>query len=395
VRETRCDTVQAVLPESNPTTRRTARRLLGASPVRRALLGLTLSASLLLQAGTGLAQTDEEKAAARALATQGADALKQNHYAEALDLVSRAQAIVHAPTHLLMIARADVGLGKLVAAQEAYLKLIHEELAATAPAAFKNAQAVAKDELAAIEPKIGSLRIDVEGIGQKKVTVKLDEQMVPPALLGVFRPVDPGPHVISVFPVGQSPVKGTVDVHEAEKKEIKLTIPDAPASGVPLSAGDNPDVAKPVEAPQPPGRDTTTTSSGFMTPLRGAGIGVGAVGVAGVVVGSLFMAKGFSSQSAANAAAVAAGCTNGGLTCPNTPKVAAAKATINADDKDAANQKTIGAIGLAVGGAALVTGVVLIVIGKPKPAAAAAAPPPRASVTPWFSGTAGGLRGEF
>ncbi len=357
---------------------------------RRVAVSFSLAAALLSQAGASFAQTDEEKAAARALATQGADELKQNHFAQALDLVTRAQQLVHAPTHLLMIARAQVGLGKLVAAQESYLKLTREELAPTAPAAFRNAQIAARDELAAIEPRIGSLRIVLEGVGQKSVTVKLDEQPVPPVLLGVYRPIDPGPHVVTVLPAGQSPMKGAVDVHEGEKKEIKLAVPDAPPGAVPVGPVASPDAAKPLDTTQPP-RDTTPP--GFFTPLRGAGIGVGAVGIVGLVVGGVFFAKSGSTQSEANADATSklGGCsTSNPSDCSkSTPaQVAYISHTVTPLDQSAASQKTIGSLGVAVGGAALVTGVVLIVVGKPKPANAA-------GIEPWFGGSAGGLRGTF
>ena len=376
---------RTVLPESSSLTSRSR-----FSRWSRATLALALSAGLLLQAGTSFAQSDEEKAAARALATQGAEALKNGKFAEATDLVSRAEAIVHAPTHLLMIARAHVGVGKLVAAQETYLKLLREDLAPSAPAAFKNAQAAAKDELAALEPKIASLRIIVDGAAQKKATVKLDDQPVPVALLNVFRPVDPGSHVVSVYAPGASPVKGSVDLREGEKKEIKLNVPDAAAGGVPVSATDNPDAGKAGPradaGPPPPARDS---GPGFFTPLRAAGVGVAAVGVVGIAVGAVFLSKGASTQSQADAKAVMLGCTDGGATC-NTSLMSAVTAQVTPLDKTAAQDKTIGAAGVAVGAAALATGVVLIVIGKP-----AGGTSPRASVVPWFSGTAGGLRGEF
>src|SRR6185436_9178917 len=95
-----------------------------------------LATHLLLPLGSAQAQTDEDKAAARALATQAAQAFSAGKHAEAIDLVTRAEAIVHAPTHLLLMARAQVGLGKLVAAKETYLKILREELAANASPAF-------------------------------------------------------------------------------------------------------------------------------------------------------------------------------------------------------------------------------------------------------------------
>jgi hypothetical protein len=334
-----------------------------------------------------VAATAEDKAAARALATQGAKALEDKRFSEAIDLVSRAEAILHAPTHLLMIARAQVGIGKLVAAQETFLKLTREELSATAPAAFKNAQTTGKEELAAIEPKIGALRIIVDGAVQKKATVKLDDVVVPPALLGVFRPIDPGHHVIAVFPMGGSPVRSTVDLADAEKREVKLSIPDVPpSSGVPVNAADNPDAGKGTgKGQQPPPK----TSGGFFTPLRGVGLGLGVVGIAGVAVGSVFLAKGFSAASASSSLSKMICLPPSYTMCPNgTP---AQVSQLKSDDSTASSSKTLGAVLVPIGGAALVAGVALIVIGKPKPPAATSS----VQITPWFSGTGGGFRGSF
>jgi hypothetical protein len=360
---------------------------------RRAALGLLLCGSILLPAATSFAQaSDEDKAAARALATQGSDALKGNRYAEALDLVTRAEAIVHAPTHLLMIARSHAGLGKLVAAQETYLKLLREELSANAPPAFKNAQISAREELAAIEPRIGALRILVDGnaLAAKKATVKLDDVAVPPALLGVFRPIDPGAHVVTILVPGLNPTRQSIDLGPAQKLDIRPVIPDGPApAGVPVNVADNPDAGHPQGpgSPQPPdGR-----GGGFFSPLRGVGIGLGVVGVAGIAVGALFVAKGFASQSQANTDAMNAFCLPPSYT--NCPIATPTQATqIHSEDVNAANQKTIGVILLPIGVAALGAGAALLVVGKPKPAGPSGA---GATVTPWFAGTSGGLRGSF
>jgi hypothetical protein len=165
----------------------------------------------------------------------------------------------HAPTHLLLIARSQVGLGRLVAAKETYLKLTREELSASAPAAFKRAQQEGKDEMTALDARIASLRIAVEGGGQQKFTVKMDDQPVSPALLGVYRPVDPGKHDIVIYPVGQGPVKGTIELKDGEKKELKLTIPDVIPGGVPVSSIDNPDAPPRQDA----GKDSSEKTPGF------------------------------------------------------------------------------------------------------------------------------------
>jgi hypothetical protein len=349
------------------------------SSKRSRFAAAALALSLLLPAGRAAAQSDEDKAAARVLATQGAEALGGSKYGEALDLVSRAEQMFHAPTHLLLIARAQVGLGRLVAAKESYLKLTREELAAGAPSAFKRAQQEGKDEVAALDSKIASLRIAVEGGGQQKFTVKMDDQPVSPALLGVYHPVDPGKHEIIVYPVGQGPVKGAIDLKDGEKKDLKLTIPDVVPGGVPVNPIDNPDaVTKPD-----PGKDKIEPAGpGFFTPLRGAGIGAAVLGASGVVVGALFLTKGSATQSDADLLQDA--CVKPGSSCTKTQREA-----IHALDVDAAGKKTIALVGFVAGGVALAAGVTMIVLGKPKAKASGA------TVTPWFTGDAGGVRGTF
>jgi hypothetical protein len=336
-----------------------------------------LSLSLLLPAGRAAAQSDEDKAAARMLATQGAEALGGSKYGEALDLVSRAEQMFHAPTHLLLIARSQVGLGRLVAAKESYLKLTREELAAGAPPAFKRAQQEGKDEMTALDAKIASLRIAVEGGGQQKFTVKMDDQPVSPALLGVYRPVDPGKHEIIVYPVGQAPVKSAIDLKDGEKKDLKLTIPDVVPGGVPVSSIDNPDA---VTKPDPRKDAAPPASPEFFTPLRIAGVSAAVVGAGGVAVGALFLAKGSSVQRIADQDQDK--CMPQGCTPPQRNE-------IHSLDVDAAGKKTIAVIGFAAGGVVLAAGVTMILLGKPASKAAAA------TVTPWFTGDMGGLRGTF
>ena len=340
-----------------------------------------LALSLLLPAGSAFAQSDEDKAAARVLATQGAEALQAGKYAEALDLVSRAEQMFHAPTHLLLIARSQAGVGRLVAAKESYLKLTREDLPAGAPPAFKRAQQEGKDEMAALEANIASLRIAVDGGGQQKFTVKMDDQPVSPALLGVYRPVDPGKHDVVVYPVGQGPVKGSIVLKNGEKKDLKLTIPDVVPGGVPVSAVDNPDAAtKPIA----PIDKVEPRSPGFFTPMRGAGIGAGVVGLGGIVVGAVFLAKSGSTQDEANQKDAQCVMLSSTRHCPQ--QLLSARDTL---DQKAASLKTIAAIGFIGGGVALAAGVTLIVLGKPAPKVAAA------TVTPWFTGSMGGLQGTF
>ncbi len=78
-------------------------------------------------AAPAFAQSDaENRATARALAAQGQEQLEAKDYAKAEDSFRRADALFHAPTLVLGIARASAAEGKFVEAWEAYNRIIIE-----------------------------------------------------------------------------------------------------------------------------------------------------------------------------------------------------------------------------------------------------------------------------
>src|SRR5258706_3157916 len=90
--------------------------------------------SFVLTSSAALAEpTPADRATARTLAQEGQQALEAKNYAIAIDRFGRADSLVHAPTLLLGLARSQVGLGKLVEAQESYNRIIREGVAATSP----------------------------------------------------------------------------------------------------------------------------------------------------------------------------------------------------------------------------------------------------------------------
>ncbi|KYF74662.1 hypothetical protein BE11_13950 [Sorangium cellulosum] len=346
---------------------------------------------LLLPTGEVRAQSDQDRAAARSLATQGAEAFTSGRFDEAIDLLGRAEALVHAPTHLLLIARAQARLGRLVAAKETYLRIVREELPPTAPSPFKRAQQDAREELAAVEPRIASLRIALEGAGGRKIGVKLDGQPVADALLGVHRPIDPGNHVVVVAPPGLAPIEQAITLADGERKEIKIPVPDSPvAAPPPDGAGAGQGTWGGADAGVPPDAPPGTPERKTNVLLLGGGIAAAALGVGGVVVGSVFLAKGGSTQKEANDLSAKHGCeaqgTAGGLECG--PLV---QRRIETLDADAASQKTTGAIGLVTGGVLLVGGATLIVLeltSRPEPTSSA-------WIAPYVTPTGIGVRGAF
>src|SRR5258706_13864956 len=134
-----------------------------------------LTACLLGFSTQALAQSDEQRAGARTLATEGAQAFNEGRFKDAVDLFTKAESLVHAPPHLLFMARAHAKLGQFVKAREAYLKIIKEQLAPNAPQAFRDAQSAADEERKQVEPHIGKLLVKVEGAdAAKDLSVALD-----------------------------------------------------------------------------------------------------------------------------------------------------------------------------------------------------------------------------
>jgi hypothetical protein len=237
---------------------------------------LSLLAALCFVSGVARAEPSvADRATARSLAREGFDAQQRGHYAVAADRFSRADALVHAPTLLLGLARADVGLGKLVAAHEAYEQILREPLQPQAPAAFGKAVEDAKRELATLTPRLAWVTIHVGGTTSSNVTI--DEVPVPVAALGIRRPCDPGSHVVKASAQGFASAERTFVVAEGAEQSVTLPMDPLPADA-PLPVG----TARPE-----PGAGTP-----LHTKLALVSFGIGAAGlITGSVAGILVLTK--------------------------------------------------------------------------------------------------------
>jgi hypothetical protein len=168
------------------------------------------------------AQSDADRATARALGEQAHTALTAKDYATAADLFARAEALVAAPTLTLGLARAQAGLGKLVAAHESYQRVVRWDLGPRAPRAFAAAVEAARMEIASVARRLPSLVITVENRTAASVTV--DGQPVPKAALGVPRFVDPGKHTVAASGEGSVPATVEIEVAEGESKPVTLRL---------------------------------------------------------------------------------------------------------------------------------------------------------------------------
>jgi hypothetical protein len=353
--------------------------------VHRSVLSLVLIASQTLAPLPALAQSDEQRAAARELAGEGADAFDAGRYQDAIDRFTRAESLVHAAPHLLFLARSHAKLNQYVKAREAYMKIINEQLPPNATQGTKDAQAAAQTEITAVEGKIGRLTIQVQGREQTKdLVVQVNGVVVPSVLVGAPQPIDPGDYKVDAIATGFRAGPEPVSIGEGERKELVLKLasdPNAvPPGGVAAvaAAGQGPAPNQPDSPPVDQGVESEGTNG-----LRiGSYVAFG-VGAVGLGVGTVFLLQSSSKRSEADDL----------CTLPNGGCDLSVAKEVKALDADANSAGTIGIIGIAAGAAGVATGVVLFVLSGSSDEKAASVTRPR--VEPFVGKNTFGVRGTF
>jgi hypothetical protein len=211
------------------------------------------------------AQTAADKLTARQLATEGIEFHEAGRHAEALDRLERAQELFDAPPHLLYIARAQAALGQVVEAAETYRTLARTELAPDAPRPFRDAVAEGGKELGALEPKIPALRIELVPAGAIGVELRIDDQRVAAAVVGVDRPINPGRHRVEVTASGFAPAERSIEVELGQKQTLAIELVPLPADSGQPAAVPAPGAALADPAPSAP---EESGGVGFMLGLR-------------------------------------------------------------------------------------------------------------------------------
>lgn len=326
------------------------------------LIALPFSFALLLAPLSASAQQPVDAATKSAARTVAEEALKlydKGDYAGAYEKANRANDLVHAPTMALLTGRCLEKLGRLVEASEKYLEAARAPLEASASAAQKSAQSEAEKARTALMPRIPSVELTLDPPApQARVT--LDNKPVPPAMVGIKRPIDPGKHTVSVARGSESATQ-EFTLEEAASVRVVLKAPGKSGAAYyppPPMAGPPPGMVMypPGSVPPPPLMKRRSTGL-FVTGI--VFIPLGSI----VTLGGTFL--------------LVAGATSGG--------------------------DNSGPAVLGVGLAALTGGIVMTVIGGKKvPVAPAAAlldprhspPAPKASITPLF-GPVSGVRVQF
>jgi hypothetical protein len=330
---------------------------------------------VLTAAGTASADGTPEAeriATARTLGIEGVTLAEAGKCGEAIDRLVRAEALHHAPSTQERLGECHVMLGHLVLGTEILQQVVREPLAAGAPAPFVAAQARAQTVLDKTLPRIGALKVHVDGGGAaiEDLSVRIDGQTIASAMLDIDRPTDPGDHLIEATAKGRRGATAAVKLAEGAHQVVNLTL--APGSDVAV-----PPVPTPTPVPPPPlfpvPTPEPTSASGGSS--RWIGWTLGGVGVAGVVVGGVFGVKTFSDKST-----LSKECT--GQRCPTSA---------SADISTASRDSTIANVAMGAGAALVVGGVVLLLV-TPKAESAASSP---AHVTATVGPGWAGLQGAF
>jgi len=250
--------------------------------LRRSLAALVVAHSLLLSTSALAAgPSAADRATARALAAEAHRAFDAKDYVTAAERFARADALVHAPTLMLGLARAQAALGKIVAANESLNRIIREDLPADVPKVWLDAVEEARKELAVVAPRLSWITVNVKGATghEEDLHVILDGVEVPSAAIGLPRAVDAGAHlVVATMARSTTKAEGSAKLEEGKSATISLEVKWVPP---PVAQ-----VTVPV-APQGPGQSLPPPVVPVSPLRKNLGIAAVAVGGAGLVVGAV------------------------------------------------------------------------------------------------------------
>jgi hypothetical protein len=249
--------------------------LISASRALLLLVALAFGFTCLSTARLAWAQSESDRATARNLAAEGYTALRTQDFATAEDRFRRADALVHAPTLVVDHARALVGLGRYVEAQERLEQVLREGVPENAPWVWKKAVPEAEALLEQVKPKVAWLTIYVKGPESPHVLV--DGVPVPVVTLGVRRATDPGTRRISASGSGYNTKDISVTLPEGGERAVTLELDVAPV--VPQAPASTKSAATP-----PPAESQATESHSNTLAYVALGVG-GAAVIFGTVAG--------------------------------------------------------------------------------------------------------------
>ncbi len=355
--------------------------------VRRVVASATLG--LVLLAGSGaFAQTPagqpQQEAIAQTRFGKGRELFIAGKFAEALAEFRAASELVESPNTRMYIGRCERALGHYAAAYVELERAASEAAdRAHADPRYASTHDVAKQEASALVSKLGHLTILAPGGLPDGTVITVNGSPLASAAVGVAAPIDPGNVDVEAKAPGHVPVHRTAQVAAGESVEIKIKLEPAPAT----AGGETTSASTGAGTPASTETTTTIPPTGTeehavvdTTPhsgrgLRNAGFVVGGIGIVGLGVFSAFAAL---AQTRFDQLKTQCG---GGPCDPSYgPQI-----------DEGQMYQNVANVSLAIGGAALVVGTIMVIAGvsasAPAPSGTSAGHPAplRAAVLPLWS----------
>ena len=285
---------------------------------RRRSVSLVLALSLTLAFTGSPARADaDERALATALFKEGRRLLDAGRVAEACEKLSESQRLDPGGGTLLNLAACHERQGRTATAWAEFT----ESLAQARRAGRDDRARVAADRVAALEPRLATLRIEVDAAHADGLEVRLDGNVVRTPGWGIAVPVDPGEHIVEANAPGKVAWRTRVAADEARTTAAQIPALDeervAPAAArVPAPRIEAAPIAAPVRVGDFSTRDAVSA-------------GAAAIGVAGTVVGVVFGARALSKRAESDAQCPSGRCTRSGASLASEAVSAADVSTVS------------------------------------------------------------------
>jgi hypothetical protein len=217
------------------------------------------------------ARAEGDKTTAEALFSEGRRLMAAGNYAAACEKFASSRKLDDGLGTTLNLAGCYEKLGRTASAWAEF-----RDAAATArQTGAREREQFARDRVAALEKKLSRLTLTAAKT-EPDERISRDGAVVDRGVLGTAIPVDPGSHVLEAVAPGKKKWSVVIDVRPASQVAVSIPALEADSAG-PAARSD-----LPVK------RDDTASASGRGSTQRIVALGVGGLGVAGLVVGSIF-----------------------------------------------------------------------------------------------------------
>jgi hypothetical protein len=303
---------------------------------------------VLATTGTATAQGSDTMTA-EALFRQGKQLLDAKSYARACPMLAESLRLDPATGALLALATCHEQDGKLASAWSEF----SEAAARSQREGRSDRVAAAKERMAALEPRLSMLTINVSDAIAALAGFELrrDGVVLGKAVLGVPVQVDGGEHTVEIGATGKKARKVTVTVgKEKDKKTVNVSSLEDGSVANTSAPQDTGGTFKREDPSSLTAGTSPAQPSGGLTGMQTGGLVIGGLGVVGIVVGSVFGLSAISKNNQANDS----GCSASACTSPDAVQS-------RLDARAAGNVSTVAFV---AGGVLAAAGVTLLVVGK-------------------------------